>query len=52
MAIETKLVVCILACGGYNPDFLGPPNPIDQLVAALCDAGLQHQPQMLETSWT
>ena len=27
------------SCGGYDPDFLGPPNPIDQLVAALHDAG-------------
>ena len=26
--------------GGYNPDFLAPPNPIDQLIAALHDAGL------------
>ena len=29
-------VVHVLMHGGYDPDFLGPPNPIDQLVAALC----------------
>ena len=31
--------------GGYNPDFLGPPNPIDQLVAVLHDAGLKTNPK-------
>ena len=31
--------------GGYDPDFLGPPNPIDELVAALCDAGLNTNPK-------
>ena len=31
--------------GGYDPDFLGPPNPIDQLVAALPDAGLNTDPR-------
>ena len=31
--------------GGYNPNFLGPPNPIDQLVAALHDAGLNTNPK-------
>ena len=33
------------SCGGYNPDFLGPPNPIEQLVAALRDAGLNTNPK-------
>ena len=33
------------SCWGYNPDFLGPPNPIDQLVAALHDAGLNTAPK-------
>ena len=31
--------------GGYIPDPPGPPNPIDQLVAALCDAGLSTNPR-------
>ena len=31
--------------GGYNPDFLGPPNPIDQLVAALHNAGFNTNPK-------
>ena len=31
--------------GENNPDFLGPPNPIDQLVAALHDAGLNTNPK-------
>ena len=33
------------SCGGYDPDFLGPPSPIDQLVAALHDAGLNTNPK-------
>ena len=33
------------SCGGYDPDFLGPPNPIDQLVVALHDAGLNTNPK-------
>ena len=33
------------SCGGYDPDFLGPPNPIDQLVAALCNAALNTNPK-------
>ena len=32
-------------CGGYDPDFQGPPNPIDQLVAALRDTGLNTNPK-------
>ena len=31
--------------GGYVPDPPGPPNPIDQLVAALHDAGLSTNPR-------
>ena len=31
--------------GGYDLDFLGPPNPIDQLVAALHHAGLNTNPK-------
>ena len=31
--------------GDYNPNFLRPPNPIDQLVAALHDAGLNTNPK-------
>ena len=31
--------------GGYGPDFMGPPNPIDQLVATLHDAGLNTNPK-------
>ena len=32
-------------CGGYVPDPPEPPNPIDQLVAALHDAGLSTNPR-------
>ena len=32
-------------CGGYVPDPPEPPNPIDQLVATLCDAGLSTNPR-------
>ena len=35
----------VYSCGAYDPDFLGPPNPIDQLVAALCHAGLNTNPK-------
>ena len=31
--------------GGYVPDPPEPPNPIDQLVAALCNAGLSTNPR-------
>ena len=34
--------ICV---GAYDPDFLGPSNPIDQLVAALCNAGLNTNPK-------
>ena len=42
--IETEQVVHT-SHGGYNPDFLGLPNPIDQLVTALHDAGLNTHPK-------
>ena len=43
MAIETA--GGMYSHRGYNPDFLGPPNPIDQLVAALHNAGLNTNPK-------